>query len=128
MFLVLTFVAGCASPGATQPGPPRGTPSASGPGQSSTAALCMSALVEGQLVTGTGPGVNLKKADGSVKDVIWPDGYTFSTGDKRTVTDGQGTVVARVGDTVELGGGESGPDNAWKVCSDHIVVTASAAP
>lgn len=124
-FLVLASATGCT---VTPVAPQVVISSASTPVQSATAGPCMSALIEGRLVPASGPGPDLREADGTVRDVIWPDGYTFSSGDKPAVMNAQGETLARVGDSVELGGGESGLRNAWKVCPDHIVVSASSAP
>jgi hypothetical protein len=88
----------------------------------------MAALIAGQLVAGAGAGVDLKQADGSVMGLIWPDGYSFSSGTARSVMNTQGRVIAKVGDTVELGGGESGPGGPWKVCPDQVLVKVSGAP
>jgi hypothetical protein len=129
--LCLGLVAGCTTGPAATPSPTStavGSEHSTSPTEASTAAACMSALISGQLVIGAGPGVDLKEPDGSVRVVIWPDGYTFSSGNDRAVMNAQGTAIAKVGDHVELGGGESGPDNAWKVCPDQILVKASSAP
>lgn len=129
--LCLGLLAGCATGIAATPLPTStavGSEHSSGPSEASTAAACMSALISGQLVIGSGVGVDLKEPDGSVRVVIWPDGYSFSSGTDRVVMNAQGTAIAKVGDHVELGGGESGPNNDWKVCPDQIVVKSSTAP
>jgi hypothetical protein len=129
--LCVVLLAGCAaSPAATSAGgsSPVGAERSPVQRESSTASPCMSSTIEGQLILAAGLGVDLKEPNGSVRRVIWPDGYTFSPGKDRTVVDGQGTAIAKVGDQVELGGGESGPENAWLVCPGKVAVKSSNAP
>jgi hypothetical protein len=88
----------------------------------------MSALLEGRLVADSHAGLALSQADGVVRAVIWPAGYSVVRNGSLALINDRGETVARVGDAVELAGGERGPTGAWQVCPDQIVVTAGAPP
>jgi hypothetical protein len=100
---------------ATQPPPPRHTP-----------APCMGALTIGVLVADDDWGIALAGGDGSVLPVVWAHGYSGRwDGNRLALVDGAGSVLAYVGDRVEVGGGSSYVDfgqgragEVWIACSD----------
>ena len=99
----------------TQEPPTAGTP---GP--------CPAALTEGRLVADSVQGIALIEGDDTRRPVIWPYGY-FARATSRglEVVDSEGVVVAREGDRVEIGGGETGPNGdtrPWLVCGEVVVL------
>ena len=74
----------------------------------------MLALRTGTLVEDPRSGLGIEDSTGSITPVIWPFGYStrLDVGGIALV-DGEGRVVARVGDTIELGGEG---DDFWIAC------------
>jgi hypothetical protein len=73
------------------------------------------ARTEGTLIRHPQSGAGLRDHEGVVWAVIWPTDYTARDDDGRlVVVDGGGTVIAREGDRVEIGGAEE--DGAWLGC------------
>jgi hypothetical protein len=83
---------------------------------SETPVGCPAALIEGTLVADHATGVALDDPAGFVRPVIWPHGYSGRPGTPVAVVDASGAVVARVGDRVQIGGGEITNDGAWMAC------------
>ena len=83
---------------------------------------CPTALLEGVLVR-DGSTLAVDADSGEVVPVRWPFGYGVrADGDKLVVTDLFGSVKAREGDRVHLGGGMVPPDEqAFGVCGDFTV-------
>jgi len=77
---------------------------------------CPPATIEGLLVADAIAGVALEEPNGRRRSVIWPFGYALREGDTAALVNARGEVVARVGDVVELAGGE-GAGGTWMVCS-----------
>lgn len=71
----------------------------SGPGQ-------MDALLEGNLELDDG-GWLRAEADGGSYVLIWPNGFSVQGGEEIQVLDGDGQVVAIVGEAIKVGGGET---------------------
>ena len=97
--------------------PPNGTP---GP--------CMAALTDGKLVVTPENTVGLLEPNGDGRALIWPAGYSSRQNGGVSSLDETGAVVAHVGDTVEIGGGEATPSGAWLVCPGQVVVREAAQP
>jgi hypothetical protein len=61
----------------------------------------------------------LASADDVRRKVLWPHGYTARREAGGLVLyDAGGSVVAREGDVVSIGGGETGSDGPWLACGD----------
>ena len=90
--------------------------------------VCMQALTDGVLVADPKSGVGLRGAGGATRPVIWPTGWTAARADASgiAIVDTHGAIVAHVGDTVTMGGG-NGNDGDWYVCPPVQVVGASPA-
>jgi hypothetical protein len=91
---------------------------------------CDAALASGRLVSSPRSGLALGNAAGVVTtEVVWPFGYAArrdATG--LVLLDSQepdGTVLAREGDWIEVGGGSDG-SGAFVVCPASLRVTAPA--
>jgi hypothetical protein len=121
LLLVLTIVMGaCALSPPTiavptqQPVPANGTPPP-----------CAAAITEGDLVAHEEWGIALNDHDtGGIRRVIWPHGFSArQDGDGLALLDASGAVVARVGDHVRIGGGESGAES-WIACGNITVVAS----
>ena len=82
---------------------------------------CPAALLEGELVANDEFGFAVTHADGFATPVTWPDGYVARDAARRELLDGSGRVVAREGDQVALGGGETGIGPGFVVCGDFEV-------
>ena len=81
---------------------------------------CMQALITGTLVIHPDSGLVIKTRNREVP-VEWPVGYTArERPDGVELLDEHGTVVAREGDQISLGGGEVGPDGSgfWRTCGE----------
>src|SRR5215208_1769249 len=88
---------------------------------------CPTALAFGTVVA-DGSNLVLQDDTGATHPVVWPDGYSVvRDGDLLVLTDRFGTVKARVGDRVEMGGGVS-TDDRFHGCGDVVVVPPSAGP
>jgi hypothetical protein len=87
---------------------------------------CPTALAEGVLVA-QGSDLLLKAPTGEVNTVVWPSGYrVVEDGGKLALTDFFGTIKAREGDAIGVGGGV-GTDDLFHGCGDVWVVTPAAA-
>ncbi len=86
------------------------------PVDSETPPGCPAALIEGELVADPTTGVAIHDPAGLIRAVIWPHGYSGRPGTPIAVVDEDGNVIARVGDTVRIGGGEITGDGAWMAC------------
>lgn len=88
---------------------------------------CPAALIEGRLVAHEQWGVALEEGvSGTLLEVIWPDGHSVvSDAGRIALIDEDGEVVAHVGDTVQIGGGQVGQGRrkgAWWNCGGHVTV------
>jgi hypothetical protein len=84
-----------------------------------TPAACPSALIEGRLVGDEHWGMALEDTGGLTRKILWPPGYTTQRDASGLVLyDAGGSVVAREGDVVSIGGGETGSDDPWLACGD----------
>lgn len=83
-----------------------------------TPAPCAAALIRGALVADEQWGVALIEEGNRLKrQVIWPAGfYAVIDGPGVAVMSPANELVAHTGDSVEIGGGESGVGGAWRVC------------
>lgn len=89
-----------------------------------TPAACPAALIEGTLVADERWGMALAGTDGIRRKVLWPHGYTARREAGGLVLyDAGGSVVAREGDVVSIGGGETGSDGSWLACGGISVVS-----
>jgi hypothetical protein len=82
---------------------------------------CPAAQLEGELVADDEFGFAVTHADGFTTPVTWPDGYVARDAERRELLDGSGRVIAREGDQVALGGGESSVGPGFVVCGDFAV-------
>lgn len=88
-----------------------------GPG--ATAQACPAALLEGRLVADPVLGLAVMISDGTVVPTLWPFGYEGRIGPEGVaLVDLAGTVVARSGEVVRLGGSMAGfdPPGMWVTC------------
>jgi hypothetical protein len=84
--------------------------------QPSLAVACPAARIEGTLVRERRSIVGLRIDQDLVLQVIWPYGYSArDDGGRLAVLDSTGTVVAREGDRVAIGGGEI-ESGTWLGC------------
>ena len=84
---------------------------------------CPTGLFAGVLTEQDGDLVVIPAGGGPAKRINWPSGHAVRRdGETLVVTDVFGRVVAREGDTVRLGGGEtSQTDKTWTVCGTFEV-------
>ncbi len=93
------------------------------PQPAGTGQACMTALIEGTLVREEHSGLALQDAQGLVRQVIWPSGYSArNDGGRFIVLDGSGNVVAHEGDRVSIGGGEIDAKGTWLGCGGTTVL------
>ena len=86
---------------------------------------CNTALATGIIAT-SGQDLVLEDETGATHPVVWPDGYSVRRdGDVLVLTDRFGTVKARVGDPVQMGGGV-GTDDRFHGCGDVVIVQPPA--
>ena len=86
------------------------------------AQACPTALLVGILAEHAGELVVIPEGQTTAERVNWPSGYGIRPdGDTLVVTDVFGREVAREGDTVHLGGGETTQSGTFDVCG-HIEV------
>jgi hypothetical protein len=98
----------------TLPPDPAGSPQA-----------CPAALIEGILRANEEWGIALETPDGPTLKVLWPHGYSARVDDTGlALIDGSGSVVAREGDLVQVGGGGSDAEGTWIGCGGVTVVDA----
>ncbi len=108
-------------PGESRPGPAPSQTSA--PVPAGTAAACPAALIEGTLVDDERHGMALAGTDGVRRQILWPPGYTTQLDASGLVLyDEVGSIVAREGDFVSIGGGETASDGPWLACGDITVM------
>ena len=86
------------------------TGSRSSPRTGSPATRCDDALVTGELVLGDDGCLRLDASDGTQVELVWPADYEATVqrvgpSDQLKVYDPDRDIVARSGDTIELGGG-----------------------
>jgi hypothetical protein len=87
---------------------------------------CPTALATGTIAA-RGSDLVLLDDSGTVEQFVWPDGYGVRRdGEVLVLTDRFGTVKARVGDRIEVGGGVS-TDDRFHGCGDVVVVGPSPA-
>jgi len=92
-----------------------------GGGTAGCALGCPTALAFGT-VAARGSDLVLQDESGAAEPVVWPDGYRVRRdGEALVLTDRFGTVTARVGERIEMGGGV-GADNRFHGCGDVVVV------
>lgn len=80
-----------------------------------TPPACPPATIEGRLIADAVAGVALEELGGRRRSVVWPSGYALRPGDPPALLNADGEVVARIGELVELAGGEDS-GGAWRVC------------
>ncbi len=84
--------------------------------QPSLAVACPGARIEGMVVRERRSIVGLRNDQDLILQVIWPYGYSArDDGGRLSVLDSTGTVVAREGDRIAIGGGEIEP-GTWLGC------------
>jgi hypothetical protein len=82
---------------------------------------CPTALARGVLVA-EGSDLRLQDASGATSPVRWPEGYRVDKeNDRLVLRDFFGSVKAREGDLIEMGGGV-GPDGVFRGCGGVVVV------
>jgi hypothetical protein len=88
------------------------------------AQACMDALAGGTLAPNNESGLGITSADGDAMAVEWPFGYTARNNLGRIeLLDETGTVVARVGDEITVGGGFG--NQFWHACGPVSVTKAA---
>lgn len=85
---------------------------------------CPAAVTEGELVAHDIWGVAITEAESDiVRQVIWPYGFEGRREEAGVVlVDRAGRIVAREGDRVRIGGGETGGTRSWLACGGITVV------
>jgi hypothetical protein len=79
---------------------------------------CMDALMTGVLAADLEAGIVVEAPDGTSIVVVWPHGWAAVDQDGvRILLNDRGDPIARVGDHVEVGGGQ-GPDGRWYTCGE----------
>jgi len=82
---------------------------------------CMAALLEGTLVASGTSGIAVMDPSGGTHEITWPFGYSGRVDAAGLhLIDDTGSVVATVGDIVQVGGGETG--NTWLACGGITIV------
>jgi hypothetical protein len=94
----------------TQSPPPPGTPQP-----------CMAAAMDGILEV-VGDDLGIREGDGAFRPVVWPYGWSATSGPPAVLIDPAGQPVARTGDSVRIDGGEL--DGVWFACPDGVEVTS----
>jgi len=123
------LVAGCATTGTPSPTPEPASATAHA-FAIRTAALrpqaCMAALMTGKLARNPGSGLGLDHGPAGPPTVVeWPFRYSArDEGGQIALLDETGRVVAREGDTVQMGGG-LGQLNIWYTCGPVEVIPPS---
>jgi hypothetical protein len=85
---------------------------------------CPTALAEGVLVA-DGTNLVLEAPSGERNTVVWPSGYSVrADADKLVLVDRFGSVKAREGDKIGVGGGV-GVDGLFRACGDVWTVSPS---
>ena len=85
---------------------------------------CPTALAEGVLVA-DGTNLVLEAPSGQRNTVVWPSGYRVrADADKLVLADRFGSIKAREGDKIGVGGGV-GADGLFRACGDVWTVSPS---
>jgi hypothetical protein len=85
---------------------------------------CPTGLAEGVLVA-DGGNLVLEATTGQRSTVVWPSGYSIRPdGDKLVLADRFGSIKAREGDKIGVGGGV-GVDGLFRACGDVWTVSPS---
>ena len=85
---------------------------------------CPTGLAEGVLVA-DGTNLVLEAPTGQRNTVVWPSGYSVrADGDTLVLVDRFGTIKAREGDMIGVGGGV-GADGLFRACGDVWIVSPS---
>ena len=72
-------------------------------------------------------GMALEDTGGLTRKILWPPGYTTRRDARGLVLyDAVGSTVAREGDVVAIGGGETGSDGEWLGCGGITMVTSAS--
>lgn len=101
------------------------------PEPSGSPRACPAALIRGTLVAHPEWGLAITDTEGMTRKVMWPFGSAARLeGGRLVLLDASGSVLAREGDQIEIGGGESGnnrvgPDGTWIGCGGVKVVEGS---
>lgn len=124
--LLLSACAGSPSPSAAASDTPPSRVIAlrtQAPQAGATPAACPAALIEGALVRDAQSGVGLRDAQGRIRVLIWPNGYSArDDGGRLAVLDGSGNLVAHEGDRISIGGGEIDARGTWLACGGTTVL------
>lgn len=79
---------------------------------------CMDALMTGVLAADAEAGLVVHAPDGTSVVVVWPNGWAAVDQDgMRVLLNDRGDPIARVGDHVQIGGGQ-GNDGRWYTCGE----------
>jgi hypothetical protein len=113
--VLLGACSGAAISGATEGAPaiPTFKPLPSG---GCPAALLAAVTLRGDAAK-SGTPVWVEDPSGHAYTIEWPNGYTARFDPGLTVFDAKGAVVARVGDVLDLGGGQMSDGYDWFACS-----------
>lgn len=87
--------------------------------------VCLDAANGGRLAAHPQWGIAVVSGGSGPQRMIWPNGYVARiAGDRLELLDGEGEVVARTGDHIQVGGGETtiGGVQGWIVCPAGIKV------
>ena len=88
---------------------------------------CPLALLEGVLAAGPGEQFVARHSSGDSGPIRWPDGYAVRRGSGGLLlTNRFGDVVAHEGDSVRLGGGQTGDGDGFAVCGEMTIIPASS--
>ena len=118
--LLSVLILGCGRAGPTA-SPVKTIPLATQPPVDTvTPEVCMAALLEGTLALDPGTGLGVAQ-EGRVTPVRWPNGWMALDTVPVTLADADGTVIAHVGDHVQVGGG-LGVADTWEACPYDIKV------
>jgi hypothetical protein len=83
---------------------------------------CPAAALDGELVAAA-DGIALRDPTGTVWRLVLPAGLAIQgAADQAAVVDAAGAVIAKVGDTVSVGGGETNVAGEWNACGGITVV------
>ncbi len=91
-------------------------------------ALCHDALLAGRLVAHPAWGLVVQAGSDPPLRIVWPHGYAGRVaGDRIELLDNRGDVVARSGDSIEMGGPAANvtEDEGFGACPNSITLTAA---
>jgi hypothetical protein len=84
---------------------------------------CPQALISGTLVNDAGT-LSIETAPGHTARVVWPDGVTVAHTDSGFALIGFfGQTIAREGDVIDMGGGNTTGDEVFVGCGEITVVS-----